>query len=80
MNLGRPTYYDSDMVIVLEDVDFIWYDRDIQKVKQWWVEGKSIWWMGEKLKRNPDEVALLIMDMARRHLIQYRSGGAYGFE
>lgn len=76
--MGRPILYDSETIIALEDVNFLWNIRDVKQVEHWWNNGESIWSIGKKLNRDPDEVAILLMDMIRRNLISYREGGAWG--
>ncbi|MHB1420820.1 MAG: hypothetical protein ACYCX4_14785, partial [Bacillota bacterium] len=63
---------------MLEDLDFSWYAGQVQQVIGWWNEGISIFEMGICLARDPDEIAMLIMDLARQGRIQKRETGALG--
>ncbi len=70
--------YQSQMVIALEELNFLWNIREVKRVEKWWEDGMSIWDMGRELGRDPDEVAILIMDLMRNGIIKYRKGGALG--
>lgn len=63
--------------VVLEDLDFVWDEADIPKVEEMWREGLSVWEIAKVFDRDPDEVALLIMDRARQGTIRKRKWGAY---
>ncbi|MGQ7173262.1 hypothetical protein ACUOCP_50120, partial [Escherichia sp. R-CC3] len=39
-------------------------------VKEAWNNNESVFAIGEKMQRDPDEVALLIMDLARKGVVQ----------
>jgi len=67
------------LYIALEDADFSWYPQDVEKVRRLWAEGKSVYQISKAFdNRDPDEVTLLIMDLARRQRISKRPGGAIG--
>ena len=65
--------------VALEDVNFIWCEiTEIPIVEKMWREGAPIWEIAERVERDVDEVALLIMDRVRKGQIKPRPRGAYG--
>lgn len=68
----------QSIYIALEDMDFVWDEKDVATVDQMWSEGVSIWDIGKSFGRDPDEVALLIIDRKRKGFIGERPGGAWG--
>jgi len=65
--------------VALEDVNFIWCERtEIPVVEKMWTEGAPIWEIAERVERDVDEVALLIMDRVRKGFLRPRPGGAFG--
>ena len=73
--------------VILEDIDFYWPRDKIQTAIQLWQENTPIEDMVEKLRparscgarvsydRRADEVALLLMHLARQGKISLREGG-----
>ncbi|MFV9511819.1 hypothetical protein [Tepidibacillus sp. LV47] len=51
---------------------------DVLNVDKLWNEGWSVWDIAKAFNRDPDEVAILIIDRVRNGFIQKRPGGAYG--
>jgi hypothetical protein len=64
--------------IALEDLDFIWDIRQVRELDEMWRRGFSLQYMAEYFDRDPDEVALLLMDRLRRGRIRPRKGGIFG--
>jgi hypothetical protein len=64
--------------IALEDLDFMWTDDDLITVKEMWTGGKSLDSIAVRVKRPLDEVAVLIMDLARKEKIILRTSGFEG--
>jgi len=62
----------------LEELDFSWDEADIPQVRHMWKKGLSVWDIARAFDRDPDEVALLIMDLVRKGQIKPRPRGAYG--
>lgn len=60
------------MVIVLEELDFGWEWEEINKVEIMWLEGKGLEEMANEIKRDGDEVFLLLMHLARQGRIGAR--------
>lgn len=66
------------LYIALAGLDFSWYQDEIAKVTSWWNRGVSVKRMAELLDRDPDEVAILIMDLTRTRKIKPRNDGVFG--
>lgn len=66
------------LYIALDELDFSWYRSEVEQVTECWARGWSVRQIAKRLKRDPDEVAVLIMDLARRKKIAQRPGGAMG--
>jgi hypothetical protein len=69
----------KNRVVVLEDCNFIWEKFELDRIVKMWREGMTIFYMGEALKRDPDEVLLAIIHLARKDLIKNRKGGGAGW-
>jgi hypothetical protein len=68
----------EELYIALSELDFSWYPGEVEQVAQLWREGIHIADIAEKIKRDIDEVAILIMDLARRDVIEPRKNGVAG--
>jgi len=68
----------SELVIILEDLDFSWYAVEMNKVKSLWKYGWHIKDIAKTVKRDQDEVAMLIMHLARQGRIRRRRMGVLG--
>ena len=66
------------LYIALLDLDFSWYPAEVTKVVGLWRRGKSVHQIAKAVGRDPDEVTVLIMSLAREKKIAPRSGGAAG--
>lgn len=75
MNLPQGRLY-----VALEDFDFGWEPELVYAVAEDYRAGVSVPDMVEKYKRHPVEVAVLIMDLAERGVIEPRPSGVWGFE
>lgn len=64
-----------NLYIALEELDMLWDEEDVLRVKNAWKNNESVFAIGEKLQRDPDEVAVLIMDLARKGTIEKRALG-----
>lgn len=75
--------YPPEQYIALEELEFGWDKQLLPQVKQWWQEGVPGWEIAERLKRDQDEVAMLLMSMRREVAgspitIKDRPGGWFG--
>jgi hypothetical protein len=68
----------EELYIALSELDFSWYPGEVEQVAQMWRDGIHIADIAEKMKRDTDEVVILIMDLARRGVIEPRKNGALG--
>ena len=81
-----PSRTKSDMrnrdnnFIALMDLDFSWSWPKITLVRKLWIEGYKISEIAEQVDRIIDEVAILIMDQARKGKLHPRPGGVFGSE
>lgn len=66
------TYYPCD------ELEFAWEFEDVKRFDAMWNDGESVWSIAEKLGRDPDEVAILVIDRKRKGKIAIRSGGVFG--
>lgn len=64
--------------VALEDLDLIFDERIIPEVIKMWKGGLSVEDIAKTYNRDPDEIACLIMSLAREGRIKRRPGGAYG--
>lgn len=68
----------SELIIALEGLDFTWFPEEAEKVKKLWRAGWHIGYIAEQTQRDQDEVAVLIMHLARKGKIKYRNTGVFG--
>ena len=64
--------------IACEDMDFIWREQDMEKVERLWLEGYNICFIARAVRREVDEVAILIMDRSRQGFLSPRPTGVFG--
>jgi len=65
------------LYIACEELDFSWYEEEIELVIQWWNTGLSVEKMAQRLERDPDEILVLLLDLARKEKIQQRKRGIF---
>ena len=66
-------------VILLEDLDFVWDEKDLRSLSEIWKEGIDIKSIAKYFKRDPDEILLALIHLARRGRIEKRKGGLLGW-
>lgn len=64
--------------IALEELDFMWDQEDVKAFETMWELGWDCGRIAKELGRDPDEVALLVIDRARAGKIEPRKGGWFG--
>jgi hypothetical protein len=69
---GYPAFQDFTYV------DFLWDERHVLRCDSLWKKGCSIDEISKILKRNKIDIALLILDRAKKGLIDSRRGGLFG--
>jgi hypothetical protein len=60
------------------DLNRKWYSDEITRFIKMWSAGNCVTLIAKELKKDVDEVALLIIDQKRKGRINDRPGGAYG--
>lgn len=60
--------------IALEDMDMDWSSEDVEQFISLWDKGISISSIAEHFNRDSDEVAILVIDQARKERIAPREG------
>lgn len=68
----------KEKYIPLEDLNWEWRTRDIAIVIVLWKQGDPIDRIAKLVRRSIDEVAILLIDLRRKGLIELRKGGVYG--
>ena len=58
--------------------DFEWSPAVVRELVRMWQAGICLSIMAETVQRDPDELAVLIIDLRRRNIIKDRPGGAWG--
>jgi hypothetical protein len=66
-------------VCVLEDCDFYWDEPELMGIVKMWEMGISVEEMAESFDRDPDEVILAVIHLARNNKIKQRKGGIFGW-
>lgn len=67
-----------NIITVLEELDFHWCEDVAIEVIKMWENGVPFTDIVEHCKRDPYEVVLLLLQMARDGKIQIRAGGIFG--
>lgn len=70
----------NDISIILEDVEFGWLNEDIKKVVELWGDGSTFRKICEVIKREEDEVFLLLLHLSRQKIINKRKNYLWGEE
>ena len=65
-------------VCVLENLDFYWDRSELKVMKKMWNLSLSIEYMANHFERDPDEVLLALIHLARKDSITKRKGGLEG--
>lgn len=81
--MGRilsDTYCDArkNRVIVLEELNFVWDEEELTDLTFLWTEGRDIIDISDYFKRDPDEVMLALIHLAKAEKISRRKGGLFG--
>jgi hypothetical protein len=62
-------------VIVCDDLNFFWDRPELNELKKMWKKGISVADMGKHFDRDPDEVLLALIHLARENEITARRRG-----
>lgn len=66
------------VIIACEELNFVWQPEKVRVFREMWRDGADIRVIAKCLKRKPEEVAILVMDQAKRGNIQKRPTGIFG--
>lgn len=64
--------------IALEDLDLSFTRAEVAAVIEGWRRGDHVADIADRIRRDPDEVAVLLIDLARCGRIARRQGGVFG--
>lgn len=67
-----------EQYIALIDLNFGFSQEELKIFRSMWKAGESVFVIAEELERDSDEIAVLVMDQARKGRIKQRPGGLYG--
>lgn len=65
-------------MIILDDLDFEWKQKQIDRVIAMWQEGINVINIAAEINRNTEEVFLLLMHLGRKGKIRKRDGYLWG--
>jgi hypothetical protein len=71
-NLRKPR---MNRVIILENLNFFFDESELNEIKKMWKSNLSVNYMSDYLERDPDEIILAIIHLAREDRISPRRGG-----
>ena len=72
---SRP---DEELYIAGEDLDLSFYENEIEATVWGWEKGYPVQEIAQALKRDPDEILILIIDLAKAKVIKPRARGIIG--
>ncbi|MBD7967726.1 helix-turn-helix domain-containing protein [Paenibacillus gallinarum] len=70
----------NNIYLACEEMDFTWNEKEIKQVEIMWNKGVEVHSIATEMKRDPDEVVILIIDRAKKGCIGNRPGGLIGTE
>ncbi|MDK4204415.1 hypothetical protein [Bacillus velezensis] len=75
MDRLRYLFEESPVYIPFQELNFMFYDSEIRHFRELWAANESYLNIAKELKRNEDETLFLIIDQAKRDLIEPRESG-----
>ncbi|WGD88781.2 hypothetical protein P5611_011815 [Bacillus subtilis] len=76
----RYLFEESPVYIPFQELNFMFYDSEIRLFRELWAANESYLNIAKELKRNEDETLFLIIDQAKKDLIEPRESGLLGKE
>ena len=76
--LRRARVEIEPVLVACEELNFVWQPEKVRQFRELWREGWDIRDIAKRLKRKPEEVAILVMDQARTGNIKKRPTGIFG--
>ncbi|QHM79221.1 hypothetical protein ABRD05_15015 [Bacillus velezensis] len=80
MNRLCYLFEESPVYIPFQELNFMFYDSEIRRFRELWAANESYLNIAKELKRNEDETLFLIIDQAKKDLIESRESGLLGKE
>ena len=81
VRLGRPRSDENaynETYIACLDMNFGWRPADVARVREAWKAGMPVDEIAQMVRRDCDEVTVLLIDLARKGEIEPRPRGVYG--
>lgn len=70
--------YEEPKHICFIDLNLSFLEEEIIYAVNWWNSGRNMVEVAEKLKRDPDEIGCLVMELSRKGMIKPRKGAFEG--
>jgi hypothetical protein len=67
----------KNRIIVCEELNFVWDEPELKQLAMMWKRGDCLELMGKYFDRDPDEVLIALVHLARNDKIHRRKGGLY---
>ena len=55
--------------LILADAKFIWKQEEVERFRSMWECGFSLFEIAEQMNEDPDDIALLVIDQAKKRKI-----------
>jgi hypothetical protein len=68
----------KNRVVVCEDMDFVWDQPELRELTTMWTRGTSVEIIARRFERDPDEVLIALIHLARADKIKARKSGLKG--
>ncbi|MEH7342728.1 hypothetical protein V7122_02390 [Bacillus sp. JJ1532] len=65
----------KNRIIVCENLNYFWDEEELFDISSMWHEGNTVEEIAEYFKRDPDEVLIALIHLAREDKITRREGG-----
>ena len=75
---GKKLRPEKELYFALDTLDLSFFQCEIEEISQLWDEGYHIADIADCTDREVEEVAVLIMDLARKNKVEKREGGVFG--
>ncbi|MEK4924135.1 hypothetical protein MKX78_19700 [Cytobacillus sp. FSL R5-0569] len=75
MVLKNATKQRQKRIIVLEDLDFLWDEDELEEVARLWKIGLDVRVIAGKFNRDPDDILLALIHLAKEDRVFRRIGG-----
>ncbi|PAE20532.1 hypothetical protein CHH80_11000 [Bacillus sp. 7504-2] len=79
-NVSRYVEPQKNRVIVLDGLNFFWDRSQLDEIVDMWESEFSIRHIAKYFKRDPDEILLALIHLAKEEKIVQRKSGLFGIE